>query len=178
LAYIHGLTEIIGSAEGNNFTSYQLDVGQGLYPQSWIQIGTESKEPVKNNTLGSWDTTGLNGLYVIRLTVQRSQNRLETTYTPLVVDNTPPEIVITWPQENQVIQYVEGKQVTFLANGSDTVGLDHITWYVDGIAAGERSLAPFFLSWPLTPGRHVLRVEAYDLAGNVSQSQDVEVIVQ
>ncbi|MCX6035087.1 MAG: hypothetical protein NTV38_08940, partial [Chloroflexi bacterium] len=54
-----GRIEILGSAAGADFVSYRLEYGQGLYPQTWVQIGTDSTTPLTERVLGEWDTTGL-----------------------------------------------------------------------------------------------------------------------
>ena len=177
-SYIHGEVDIQGTAGGDDFTQYRLQIGQGMNPHSWIQIGSESEQAVENGSLGTWDTSGLDGLYVIRLTVLRTQNRLESHVVQVAVDNTAPTAQIRYPSNGAVMPYTAGKEVVLLAEVSDTVGVDHIEWVVDGKPAGQSSGGINYLLWAAAPGRHVLRVTAYDLAGNESQPQEVEFTVQ
>jgi len=64
-----------------------LQYGQGLNPQEWVQIGDDSAVPVTDNLLGEWDTSGLEGLYVLQLQVVRNDQSLETD--TVVVTVTP-----------------------------------------------------------------------------------------
>jgi hypothetical protein len=59
-------------------------VGQGLNPQQWIQVA-ESNQPVTNDVLAKWDTSGLSGLYAVQLQVVRSDQRLETAIIQVTV---------------------------------------------------------------------------------------------
>jgi len=72
-----GTFEIIGTASGADFAFYRLEYGQGLNPQTWVQIGSNVTEPVEEGVLAAWDTTGLNGLYALRLMVVRGDMRVE-----------------------------------------------------------------------------------------------------
>ncbi|KAF0109027.1 MAG: glycosyl transferase family protein [Anaerolineaceae bacterium] len=76
-AQVGGTVEIRGSASGADFASYRLEFGQGLNPQAWTQIGTDSATAVTEGALGSWDTSGLEGLYALRLLVVRTDRRVE-----------------------------------------------------------------------------------------------------
>jgi membrane peptidoglycan carboxypeptidase len=76
-AELHGAVEIIGTASGADFAYYRLEYGQGLNPQTWVQIGSNVTTPVEEGILSTWDTTGLNGLYALRLLVVRGDMRVE-----------------------------------------------------------------------------------------------------
>jgi membrane peptidoglycan carboxypeptidase len=76
-AELRGAVEIRGSAAGADFAYYRLEYGQGLNPQTWVQIGSNATEPVEEGILAAWDTTGLNGLYALRLLVVRGDMRVE-----------------------------------------------------------------------------------------------------
>jgi hypothetical protein len=66
-ADVNGTVQIIGTASGDDFLYYRVQVGKGLNPQEWIQLGSDSFEPVENGQLAEWDTTGLSGLYAVQL---------------------------------------------------------------------------------------------------------------
>lgn len=85
-AKINGMVQIRGSASGADFTSYRLEFGQGLNPQTWTQIGTDSTSPVNEEILGSWDTSGLSGLYILRLLVVRADRRVEQAVVAVMVE--------------------------------------------------------------------------------------------
>jgi subtilisin family serine protease len=65
---VSGTIDIIGTANGDDFSGYSLFYGSGDFPQDWIEIGNGSS-PVTSELLGSWNTTGLSGLYTIKLVV-------------------------------------------------------------------------------------------------------------
>ncbi len=86
-AYVRGQVVVSGTAAGDGFKLYQLQAGQGLNPRDWLQVTQEGTAPVENHTLGVWDTTGLDGLYALRLLVVRSDQTIETAVIQVTVDN-------------------------------------------------------------------------------------------
>ena len=81
---VSGEVEIRGTAAGEGFSSYRLLVGQGLNPQEWIQMA-EGNQPVTDDLLGSWDTSGLSGLYAMQLQVLRDDQSVDTAITQFTV---------------------------------------------------------------------------------------------
>ncbi len=86
-ADLHGAVEIIGSAAGADFAYYRLEYGQGLNPQTWVQISSDVTAPVEEGVLSTWDTTGLSGLYALRLLVVRGDMRVERAVILVSVAN-------------------------------------------------------------------------------------------
>jgi hypothetical protein len=170
--YLRGQVEIRGSAAGSGFVSYSLQAGEGLNPQSWIEIGQESHTSVQDGRLGLWDTSKLDGLYALRLVVVRSDNRVENDILQVTVDNTPPEARVEYPLNGQefALSAGGGQQITFQANASDGVGLIRLEWVLDGKVLGENRAEPFSLTWTAQAGEHKLFVRAQDLAGNQAES--------
>jgi membrane peptidoglycan carboxypeptidase len=76
-AEVSGRVQLTGSAAGNGFQYYRIQVGEGLYPREWMQVGGDMTAPVINGPLAEWDTTGLSGLYAIQLVVVYSDQRVE-----------------------------------------------------------------------------------------------------
>jgi membrane peptidoglycan carboxypeptidase len=81
---VNGTVQIEGTAAGDGFVSYRILVGQGLNPQEWIQVA-EGNEPVTNDVLAEWDTTGLSGLYAVQLQVLRSDQKVETAIIQVTI---------------------------------------------------------------------------------------------
>ncbi|HMB24020.1 MAG TPA: hypothetical protein VKP08_14355, partial [Anaerolineales bacterium] len=81
---VSGQVKITGTAAGDGFVSYRVLTGQGLNPQEWIQVA-EGHQPVTNDVLVSWDTTGLSGLYAVQLQVVRSDQRVDTAIIQVTV---------------------------------------------------------------------------------------------
>jgi hypothetical protein len=161
--------EIRGSATGANFAWYRLEYGQGLYPSGWVQIGEDSHTPVAKGLLGEWDTTALNGLYSLRLMVVRSDQRVDQDVMQVTLDNTPPQVAITYPQNGQTISATQEPQVALQAQASDPF-LTKVEFYIDDVLVGESSVAPFGIVWTAKAGKHTLKVVATDQAGNTTET--------
>jgi membrane carboxypeptidase/penicillin-binding protein PbpC len=84
---LSGKVQFKGTASGADFDHYRLLVGLGLNPQQWIQVGSDSTTQVVNGFLGTWDTSGLNGLYAVQLQVIRTDQRVDTAVTQVTVNN-------------------------------------------------------------------------------------------
>jgi membrane peptidoglycan carboxypeptidase len=83
-AEVSGEATVTGSAAGEGFLLYRLQYGAGLNPGAWFQIGEDVTTPVTAGKLGEWDTTGLEGLYVLQLQVIYLDQTLKTA--SVVVD--------------------------------------------------------------------------------------------
>ncbi len=172
-AYVRGQVALRGSAAGDGFVSYSVQVGEGLNPLNWLQVGRESTTPVRDGTLVTWDTAGLNGLYAVRLVVVRSGQQVESAVIQVTVDNTAPRVSAAFPTPGQVIAYPSGG-VTLQASASDAVGLSRVEWYIDGVKVAEAAQSPFTAVWQPVQGSHRLVVRAVDLAGNTAETAPVE----
>jgi hypothetical protein len=172
-AYLRGKVSVRGSAAGSGLLSYRLQAGEGLNPKSWIQIGQESTSTVQEGILGEWDTNGLNGLYALRLVVERSDHRVENAILQVTIDNTPPLTKLTYPIDGQVFSKANDFQITFQASVEDGVGVQRLEWILDDQVIGENLVVPYSITWTATPGEHSLLLRATDLAGNQGESLKV-----
>ena len=93
-AYVKGMVDIYGSAAGWGFSSYTLEAYRGGILETTIQTSVTS---VEGGKLGSWDTSGKNGEYSLKLTVISAGPTPEVTENVVYVDNTTPEANITYP---------------------------------------------------------------------------------
>jgi membrane peptidoglycan carboxypeptidase len=166
---VRGRVKILGTADGADFVSYRLEVGRGLYPLAWEQIGTDSTTSIKESLLGEWDTNGLNGLYAVRLMVVRSGLRVEQALLQVTLDNTPPQVAISYPQAGQVLSLAAEPQLAIQAQVNEPF-LANVKYYLDGVLVGESQAAPFGVIWKAKAGQHTLRVAALDLAGNSAEA--------
>ena len=164
-----GVLVIRGSASGADFAFYRLEYGQGLNPLAWVQLGQDVKSPVQEGELAKWDTNGLNGLYALRLLVVHGNQRVEQAVVQVTVDNTPPQVALTYPQDGQAIQAASEPQVTLQAQINDPF-LAKVEFDIDDSKVGEFTAAPFGLVWPATMGGHTFRVVASDRAGNRTEA--------
>jgi len=83
-ADVSGQVQFRGTASGADFDHYRLLVGQGLNPQAWIVVN-DSTLRVEDGVLGTWDTTGLSGLYAVELQVIRTDQQIDTAIMQLSV---------------------------------------------------------------------------------------------
>jgi hypothetical protein len=81
---VSGKVSIEGTAAGEGFASYRVLVGQGLNPQEWLELA-QGAQPVTDDVLAEWDTSGLSGLYAVQLQVLREDQRVDTAITQLTV---------------------------------------------------------------------------------------------
>lgn len=166
----HGTLEISGTAAGANFVSYRLEYGAGLNPQRWMLLGGDATTPVMEGLLASWDTTGLNGLFVLRLMVVRIDNRVDQAVAQVTLDNAPPEVVIAYPQAGQELSLAGAAQIALQAQVQDAF-LTEVVFFIDGEEVGRLSRAPFGVVWQAKIGEHVLRVTGADRVGNVGEAE-------
>jgi len=169
--HIGGRIRFNGIAAGSGFSYYRLQIGQGLNPQQWIQIGEDVDHPVNNGYLGTWDTTGLEGLYVVQLLVVRQDQQIERDILQLTIDNTPPQVQILTPTQGERITYHTGESIIMQASASDNLVLNRVEFVVDGELQRNLIQPPYIILWPVRLGEHTLLIRAYDLAGNMSDAE-------
>jgi hypothetical protein len=165
-----GVVEVRGTAAGADFVSYRLEYGAGLNPARWLQIGSDAAAPVSDGLLASWNTAGLDGLYVLRLLVVRAGDRVDEALVQMTLDNTPPQVAILYPQAGQEVSLGDEPQVALQAQVQEAFPTA-VAFYVDGEKVASLSVAPFGALWQAEAGQHVLRVEATDRAGNVGAAE-------
>lgn len=169
-SHVSGEISLIGSAYGADFSFYRVQIGQGLNPQSWIQLGESSAIPVEGGLLSKWDTRGLSGLYVLRLQVVYEGQRVETALLQVTIDNQPPVVNALNPFEGDSLQAQPGSSVVLQADVSDDLVLDRVEFYIDGQLVTSLLQPPFTTVWSAKLGEHTMRIRAYDLAGNLSEA--------
>ncbi|MCD4751715.1 MAG: transglycosylase domain-containing protein [Anaerolineaceae bacterium] len=177
-SYLSGVVEIIGSAPSESFSSYRLQVGQGLNPETWHQIGEEHSERVRKGVLETWDTTGFEGLYALQLIVQRNSREIETATIQITIDNTPPTTAYLSPLPDAEYQLNREGQLNFQVRPEDNIGISQVQWWVDDQLLGQRTQAPYSVFIDLEAGEYVLIVQTFDLAGNITRSEDIHFSVE
>ena len=168
LAYVGRQVSIRGSAAGDNFAFYRLQVGQGLNPQQWVQIGADRLTQVKEGELAQWDTTGLNGLYVLQLLVVRQDQSVNTATIQIAVDNQPPEVKILYPANGQELRRQASNKITLQASVIDNLALGNVIFRIDQRRLATLIQPPYAVPWEVKIGVHTLEVEVADRAGNTS----------
>ncbi len=170
-AYVRGEVTIRGQARGENFAFYRLQFGQGLNPENWIQLGEDEERPVIRGVLGTWDTSGLNGLYAMQLLVVREDQRVETATIQVTIDNQSPEVRIIKPTGGEEIPFIEDQVTTLRVEATDDLALAEVVFILDGASIGNFNAPPFTVPWVVERGAHKLQVVATDRAGNQTTRQ-------
>ncbi len=171
-AVVHDTVEIKGTASGENFKSYRLQIGEGLNPRTWLQISEEQIQPVEDGLLVTWKTEK-DGLYAIRLSVIQQDQSLETHLVQVTVDNTIPTAEILYPRDASQLKTDGENSTYFQVLAEDSIGIAKAAWYLDGQWIADSTEEPYGVLWLPTPGQHTLVVKVTDLAGNLGISNVV-----
>ena len=163
---IHETVQIIGSANSDDFSYYRIQIGQGLYPTSWFQIGEDITHPAKNVPLMKWDTSNMNGLYTIQLLVVDKNHTVHRYARYVTVDNEPPEITFILPKDNDQLILKENRKITIQADIKDNHKLKVAKFFIDDKTIATLTDNPLIIFWNPTIGSHQLRIIAEDTAGN------------
>ena len=161
LAAVRGVVEITGWARGADFAHYRLAYFAGLTPTA-IEVLTDTvtSRVSAEGVLGVWDTTGLNGLYTLLLTVVREDGTFAEVNVPITIDHVVPEVA--WGEE------AEG-WLPLIA--TDDIGVVEVAVYVDELPVPYAVLVgePWGVAVPpVGVGCTRLRAVAVDGAGNES----------
>jgi hypothetical protein len=171
-AYVGGKVDIRGTLDPANMQFFQLSYGQGPNPTEWFQIGDRQTEFKPGSTLGSWDTSSLNGLYNILLTVQRNDNTAETKTVQVTVDNTPPTITLSAGEPGKIYKLPGDTVVSLSADVQDTYSINRVEFYQNGQFLGSDTQWPYGFDWDITQtGTQTFSAVAFDAVGNQANSE-------
>jgi penicillin-binding protein 1C len=148
-AYIKGILPVIGNARAGNFAFYRLEYGPGLNPDSWSLIGGDHYNQVDNGPLEFWDVTGLDGLYTLRLTVVEHSQQIYEYATQVTVDNAPPVVTISYPEQNQVYVMEDDEWISIQADAVDNFSMDRVDFYLDDRLLGTTTVSPYNKRWTI-----------------------------
>jgi membrane carboxypeptidase/penicillin-binding protein PbpC len=173
-AAVGGKVELRGTAGGEDFASYRVEIGAGLAPTTWTQLGGEITTPVTGGLLATWDTSGKNGLYAVRLSVVHRDQRVDTATIAVTVDNDSPAASIIYPIPGEAFHFPGEKVISLQVKVEDAVGIDRVEWWVDGRLAKVVTQAPYSMPWTADgTGEHKTVAKVYDRAGNAAESAPV-----
>lgn len=169
-SYISGNVSINGRANTDDFAFYRVQVGEGLNPRQWLQIGENTDSPVEEGRLAVWQTESLNGLYAIQLLVVDQDQTVTTTTIQVTIDNQPPTVQIIHPAPEQVFEFPAERSITFQVQAQDNLQVGKVEFLVDGTPISNLAEPPFAVPWTGNLGDHVLTVIVTDLAGNQAEA--------
>jgi len=141
---------IWGNARSGDFRLYQLHFGQGLQPQTWTQIGPDHYNQVDKGVLEYWDVSGLSGPYTLRLSVVENSGNVRQVAIPLTVDNTPPTIVLSTPENGRVYVKEDDEWVNINALATDDWAMDRVVFYLDDTPLITATVSPYSVKWTIT----------------------------
>lgn len=174
LAHVRGAVVVRGNAVDDALDFYRLEIGQGNAPSAWQQIGSDGREGGANISLGTWDTTQLpDGLYVLRLTVIRTDGTSEFATREVIVDNTPPTVSLVSPIPNRTYSATQDVYIEISAEPSDNRQTAYVDFYIDGELVASTTESPYIYRWEIAEGRQEpasFWVVVGDRAGNETTS--------
>ncbi len=170
-AYVRGVLTLRGTAAGDDFAAYRVQVGQGLNPRRWVVVA-EGKQPVRAGVLGQWDTRGLSGLYAVQLIVTDGQGRAHTATLQVTVDAQPPQVDFARPLPGEAVAVPAGGALVVQADATDDLALAWVRLEVDGKPLTTLYAPPYTFAVRLRAGEHTLRLVAADEAGNQSTARE------
>lgn len=173
---LRGEVVVRGDARSEEFRYYRLQYGQGLNPVRWIQIGEDETTPVTQGLLGRWDTEGLSGLYTLQLVVVKTDGRIATAVIHVTTDNQPPRIQLLSPKPGDEFTWPNDREVVVEVEVSDEISLAKVIFYLDDRPIDTVTSPPYSTRWSVgQAGEHEVYVRAYDTAGNMAESERVEI---
>jgi membrane peptidoglycan carboxypeptidase len=194
-SYITGTVPIVGNARGGDFNYYAVFFGEGYNPAEWIQIGPNHSNQVDKNVLENWDTTGLDGLYTLRLQVVDHSAAVREAIVHVTVDPNPPEVDLTYPEDGSEYEYDYDEWVNVNAEVQD-YSIARVEYYMyqwprgteDGTIPPDppedlepfvvRTSPPFNVNWTIRghgEGKYTFYVIVVDAAGNSTTSNKVTI---
>lgn len=176
--YVGGSVDVYAELDTSQMRYFQLEYGQGLNPTRWITIGGQQTEFTPGAPVGTWDTSGLDGLYSLRLAVVLEDNTRQSDAVQVTVDNVPPTVTLSSVEPGKVYRWPGDDIVSLQANAEDNLRVERVEFYRNEEMLGSDVSWPFTLPWRITElGQQTFTAIAFDAVGNQSSSQlTVEVL--
>ena len=178
--FANGNIKFYGTAAGDHFLRYIIEIGAGLSPTEWEPISGWQETKVAWGELGEYDTTSLeDGYYTFKLTVEDTtiggtQSEVDDVFC--YVDNTPPTIDFHNLENGSTIAGL----YDFFATINDLF-LKEWVFYIDDeiISTGKNSINGIISTVDLVAignGIKTLKIFAIDQAGNTAENEIVVTI--
>ncbi|HYE30831.1 MAG TPA: Ig-like domain-containing protein [Methylomirabilota bacterium] len=173
---LFGVVSITGSAFGNDFASYALEIGQGAKPANWTALASASQPLTNSVILANFDTRAFaEGEHVIRLRVRNSLGQHATVSRRVTIGN----VRITSPMAADVLRSGDKIQIAGRVLGQGrtyelawSAGLQPGSWQTNGLRLTPQS-AGTLAEWDtsaLPPGHfYTLRLHATSTNGVMNE---------
>ncbi|MCW5880655.1 MAG: hypothetical protein KIS91_06970, partial [Anaerolineae bacterium] len=178
-SFVRGVVPIMGMLAGPDLLRWRVQVGEGVNPEQW-KILAEGGMPLSGR-LALWDTRALNGVYTLRVAVERRGGVEDVLRLPVTVDTTPPTIdLVGIPAQ---INLERDEFINVIAEAEDNLSIDRVDFLLDGKPLGSATVSPYAIRWTPTDrqlGRHYIEAVAHDRAGNTTPAPraTIEVVKQ
>lgn len=170
-AYVGGTVDIRGSIDDPNMDYYQLAFGQDVNPREWLGIGEQQTTYAPGTSLGTWDTSGLNGVYTLRFTVVFTDGSIDLDTKLVTLDNTPPTLNLLTGDGTSTIRYPAQTVVSLIADAADNLTIDRVEFYQNGTLIGIDREWPYGFELDITSvGTEVFSAVVFDQVGNNAQA--------
>ena len=163
--------EIVGTAGGFKFDTWQLLYGESTIPTTWFPINEPSPQQKANEMLAVWDASGVpEGIYTIRLEVIGKEGKTVKDQVVMSVDRTPTQV-----QNVRTRKWISGDSLVTVAMWStDDFSINTLNQRLRGGGGLTAPFSPleetsaslehiFFLS--RRPGEHDFFITARNAAG-------------
>jgi membrane carboxypeptidase/penicillin-binding protein PbpC len=176
LEIVGGPVDIRGSMNDDNMDFYQVSYGQGTNPNDWFDITQQETQFIPGTSLGTWDTTGKSGIYVLRLNVVRTDGAIDRDFVQVIVDNIAPSVVLTAGEPGQVFTIPESEIIPLSAEVNDNIRIDRVEFYHNGQFVGTDRESPYGYDHTINrAGTEIFTAVVFDAVGN---SSSVEISVE
>jgi membrane peptidoglycan carboxypeptidase len=172
---VRGEVAVLGTAEPEDFAYYRLQFGQGLNPNSWVQVGDDVTRKRSGGLLGRWNTDGFNGLFTLQLVVVKQSGQVVSDEVFVTLDNQAPSLDILTPRDGQAVALSE-QELIIEARAADSTSVEHVTFSINGEVVGTVSSPPYAFHWHLDEtGEFELQVSAVDQPGNRTSTDPITI---
>ncbi len=177
-AYVGGTVDVRGSIDDPNIDYYQVAYGQDVNPTQWLEIGGQQRDYAPGSSLGTWDTSNLNGVYTLQFTVVFNDGSIDTDTKLVTLDNTPPELVLRTGDSINTIRYPAQTVVSLIADATDNLTIERVEFYQNGELLGIDREWPYGFDYEINSvGTEVFSAVVFDQVGNNSQADlTVEIV--
>ncbi len=177
-SYVGGEVEIYADMDTDQLQYFQLSYGQGFSPSQWIDIGGRQTEFSPGVPIGVWDTTGLEGLYSLRLVMTLDDNRFESDAVQVTVDNISPTISLNLTEPGRVYRFPGDSEISLEAQAVDNVTISRVEFFRNGQPLGADESWPYQVNVGInSAGTQQFTAVVYDAFGNSAQTDfTVEVL--
>ena len=170
--YVGGKVDVYADIDTRHMKFFQLEYGQGLNPTQWFTLGGQQTQFTSGSPVATWDTSGIDGLYSLRLAVVLDDNTRESDAVQVTVDNVSPTVTLNSVEPGKVYRWPGDNDVSLQADAEDNLTVKRVEFYHNNELLGSDLDWPFRLDWRITGlGQQTFTAIAFDGVGNQASSQ-------